>query len=142
MPNSDSSSNFMPEYKFLGYYNLPNSFYGHLNITRFFKNYMGFPYENKSGETSPKFIFIWRSHIKISENFNFQTAVEIVWQLILTQNFAFTHTFRCRMRIWHPFCSRLNGYHRPRFDVENRLRELNYFFELLQIINAFAFRWD
>ena len=30
-----------------------------------------------------KFIFIWRSHIKISENSNFQTAVQIVWQVVL-----------------------------------------------------------
>ena len=86
---------------------------------------MDFPFENKSGGNfSPKFIFIWRSHIKISENCNFQTAVKIVWQVILTQNFAFRHKFRCRIRIWHPFCSRFNGYHKPRFDVENRLREL------------------
>ena len=67
MPNSDSASNFMPEYKVLGYWDLPYSFYGHLKITRFFKNYMDFPYENKSGGNfSRKFIFIWRSHIKIS----------------------------------------------------------------------------
>ena len=38
---------------------------------------MDFPYGNKSGGNfSPKFIFIWRSHIKISENGNFQTAVK------------------------------------------------------------------
>ena len=50
---------------------------------------MDFPYQNKSGETfPPKFIFIWRSHIKILENSNFQTAVKIVWQVLLTQNFA------------------------------------------------------
>ena len=87
MPNSDSASNFMPEYKVLGYWDLPYSFYGHLKITRFFKNYMDFPYENKSGGNfSRKFIFIWRSHIKISENGNFQTAVKIVCQVVLTQN--------------------------------------------------------
>ena len=50
MPNSDSVSHFMPEYKFLGYQDLSNSFYGYLKITRFFKNYMDFPYENNSGE--------------------------------------------------------------------------------------------
>ena len=45
---------------------------------------MDFPYENKSGGNfSPKFIFIWRSHIKIRENSNFQTAVKIVWQVAL-----------------------------------------------------------
>ena len=35
MPNSDSASNFMPEYKFLGYYDLPNSFYGYLKSPDF-----------------------------------------------------------------------------------------------------------
>ena len=75
------------------------------------------------GETfSPKFIFMWRSHIKISENGNFQRAVKIVWQVVLTKNFAFRHKFRCRIWIWHPFCFRFNGYHKPRPDVENRLR--------------------
>ena len=94
MTNSDSASNFMPEYKFLGYQDLPNSFYGHLIITRF---YMDFLHENKSGGNfSPKFIFIWRSHIKISENGNFQTAVKIVWQ-VLTEKFAFRHKFPCRI---------------------------------------------
>ena len=88
-------------------------------ITRFFKNYMEFPYENKSGENfSPKFIFIWRSHTKISENGNFQTAVKIDWQVVLTQNFAFRHKFRCRISVWHSFCFRFNGYHKPRSDVE------------------------
>ena len=43
----------------------------------------------KTNLESPRPIhFIWRSHIKISENGNFQTAVKIVWQVILTQNFA------------------------------------------------------
>ena len=93
-------------------------------ITRFLKNYMDFPYENKSGGNfPPKFIFIWKSHIKISENGNFQTAAKIVWQVVLTQNFAFRQKFRCRIRIWHPFCFRFNGFHKPRSDVENRLRE-------------------
>ena len=54
-------------------------------ITRFFKNYMVFPYENNF---SPKFIFLWRSHIKISENGSLQTAVKVVRQVVLTQNFA------------------------------------------------------
>ena len=67
-------------------------------ITRFFKNDMDFRYENKSGGNfSPKFIFIWRSHIKISENGNFQTDVKIVWQVVLTKNFAFRHKFPCRI---------------------------------------------
>ena len=51
-------------------------------ITRFLKNYMDFPIREQlesGGNFFPKFIFIWRSHIKISENGNFQTAVEIVW---------------------------------------------------------------
>ena len=41
------------------------------------------------GETfSNNFIFIWRSqsHIKISENGNFQTAANIVWQVVSAQN--------------------------------------------------------
>ena len=98
MPNSDSASNFKPEYKFLGYQDIPNSFNGHLKITRFFKNYMDFQNENKSGGNfPPKFIFIWRNHVKISENGNFETAVKIVWQVVLTQNFAFRHKFRCRI---------------------------------------------
>ena len=51
---------------------------------------MDFLHENKSGGNfSPKFIFIWRSHIKISENGNFQTAVKIVWQVVLTEKFVF-----------------------------------------------------
>ena len=142
MPNSDSASNFMPEYKFLGYKGLPNSLWL-FKITRFFENYMDFPYENKSGGNfSPKFIFIWRSHIKILENSNFQTAVQIVWQVVLTQNFAFRHKFRCRIWIWHSFCFRFNGYHKPRNDVENRLREfeksLNNGF-LLNFFNTFRF---
>ena len=57
MPNSDFVSNFMPEYKFLAYSDLPNSFNGHLKISRFFKNYMDLLYENKSGETSPQVHF-------------------------------------------------------------------------------------
>ena len=40
-------------------------------------------------ELPPKFIFIWRSHIKMSVNGNFQTAVKIIWQVVLTWNFAF-----------------------------------------------------
>ena len=49
MPNSDSAPNFMPQYKFLCLLGPTNSFYGYLKITRFFKNYMDFPYENKYG---------------------------------------------------------------------------------------------
>ena len=91
-----------------------------------FKNYMDFPYENKSGGNFfPKFIFVWRSHVKISENGNFQTVVNMVWQVVLSQNFAFRHKFRCRISIWHPFCFRFNGYHKPRSDVENRLQEFS-----------------
>ena len=87
MPNSNSASNFM----LLGPTKL---FLWPFKITRFFKNYMDFSYEKRSGGNFfPKFIFIWRSHIKISENGNFQTAVKIVWQAILTQNFAFRHKF-------------------------------------------------
>ena len=83
---------FYARIRFLGNKDLPNFFYGHLKITRFFKNYMDFPYENKSGRNfSPKFIFIWRSHVKILENGNFQTAVKIIWQVVLTQNFAVGH---------------------------------------------------
>ena len=89
----------------------PKLFLWLFKIARFFKNY----------------IYVWtfhiKSHIKISENRNFQTAVKIVWQVVLTQNFAFMHKFRCRIWIWHPFCFRFNGYHKPRSDVENRLRE-------------------
>ena len=94
-------------------------------ITRFFKNYMDFPYENKPGENffPQSFIFIWRSHLKISGNGNFQTAVKIVWHVGMTQNFAFRHKLRRRIWIWHPFCFRFNGYHKPRSDVENRVRE-------------------
>ena len=88
---------------------------------------MDFPYENKSGGNFfPPSSFLsarWGSHIKISENGNFQTAVKIVWQVVLTQNFAFRQKFRCRIRIWHPFYFRFNGFHKPRSDVENRLRE-------------------
>ena len=47
---------------------------------------MDFRYENKNlGETFPQ------------ENGNFQTAVKIVRQVVLTQNFAFTRKFRCRI---------------------------------------------
>ena len=40
-------------------------------------------------EASPKFIFIWRSHIKISENDNFQTAMKIVRQQNLQEGISF-----------------------------------------------------
>ena len=76
------------------------------------------------GKLPPKFIFIWRSHVKILENGNFQTAVKIVWQVVLTQYFVFRNKFQCRIWIWHQFCFRFNGYHKPRSDAENRLREL------------------
>ena len=103
----------------------PKLFLWPFKTNRFVKNYVDFPHENKSGgNISPKFIFIWRSHIKILENSNFQTAVKIVWQVVFTENFEFRHKFRCRIWIWHPFCFRFNGYYKPRSDVENRLREL------------------
>ena len=77
MSNSDSASNFMSEYKYLGLLDLPNSFYGYLK--------------------SPDFSRIrWTVHM-ILENGNFQTAVKIAWQVALTQNFAFRHKFPCKI---------------------------------------------
>ena len=49
MPNSDSASSFRPGDKFSGHWDIPNSFYGHLKITRSLQNYMDFPYVRKSG---------------------------------------------------------------------------------------------
>ena len=84
----------------------PKLFSWLIKITRFFKNYMDFPYENKSGGTLfPQVHFYMEKPYKISENGNFQTAVKIVWQVVLTQNFAFRHKVRCRISIWHHFVS-------------------------------------
>ena len=60
MPNSDSASNFVPEYKLLGHYGLPNSSYGYLKSPDFFKDYMDFPYKNKSrGNVLPPSSFLY-----------------------------------------------------------------------------------
>ena len=60
---------------------------------------MDFPYENKSRGNffPPSSFLIGEAIIKISEKGNFQTAVKIVWQVVLIQNFAFRHKFRCRI---------------------------------------------
>ena len=42
---------------------------------------------------SPQVHFYMEKPYKISENVNFQTAVKIVSQVVLTQNFAFRHKF-------------------------------------------------
>ena len=69
MPNSDSASNFMPEYKFLGYKGLPNSFYGYLKSPGFSRIIWTFHMKTNLGETFfPQVHFKWRSHIKIKEN--------------------------------------------------------------------------
>ena len=54
---------------------------------------MDFPYENKCGGNFPPNGPSSFCYGKISENVNFQAAVKVVWQAVLTQNFAFGISF-------------------------------------------------
>ena len=57
MPNSDSASKLMPEWKILRQYDLQNYFYGCLKIAVFGDFYMASPYKNELGEKFPQIRF-------------------------------------------------------------------------------------
>ena len=57
MPNSDSASNFMLEYKFLGQQDLPNSFYGYLKSPDFSRIIWTFDMKTNLGDTFPQVHF-------------------------------------------------------------------------------------